>query len=722
VRNFDLATAIQIAGMLYLLMPLIVWISLRGERSHAAALWCCGGILFGVGTMLIGLRGQIPPWVSITVGNLLQFGAGMIRVQSLRLDLGKPWRTVSIMSAGLGYLVILEIVQVGMENGWLRLQFALLTLGLLVTYQAVLARRIGREQLSRNANWIAGVYFFLGGMVALRFIELIVDPSADSILIPHPTTFLLVVAGLLSAVIGNAAYIGVFLDRSRRLANMETLRLLSHALEQIPASVVITDAQANIQYVNAGFTKVTGYAATEVFGKNPRILQSGLTPREIYLEMWGKLRQGLSWGGEISNKRKNDEIYWEEANIAPVKNLVGVISHYVAVKTDITSRKQAVEALRVSEHRLRLLADNARDVIWNMTADGTITDISPSVEAVRGYTPEEAIHQTADQILTPDSQAIVLGFLTQMHGDMAAGRPLQSFRGELEYLCKDGSTFWGEVMAYPLFDADGIVQILGVTRDIAEHRRRKVELEEESRRLAEQITHMDRQRSMGEMAASLSHELNQPLTAILTNAQVAQRGMKANRLDVERVGEFLDKIIFNTRRAGEIIDKIRGFIRPADVTHLPVNLLKLVGDVINLVAPEAAENKVAIIVVPAVDPVWVKGDALQLSQVLINVYRNAIEALQRSVRREIHVRLLPIGDRVTLRISDSGPGLTPDMLQKVGTPFLTTKAGGLGLGLTIARSIIAQHQGALSVGNADGGGARIDIDLPLLSARAEVPA
>lgn len=154
----------------------------------------------------------------------------------------------------------------------------------------------------------------------------------------------------LNARIVNIADKPVVLSVARDMTKRKTaeikLRTLSTAIEQSPVSVVITDLDANIEYVNPRFTEVTGYTAEEAIGQNPRILQSGLTPKEIHLELWGKLVNGQIWHGEMINKRKNGEIYWEDAHIAPVKDGTGVIKRYVATKVDISERKLMEEKVK----------------------------------------------------------------------------------------------------------------------------------------------------------------------------------------------------------------------------------------------------------------------------------------------------------------------------------------------------------------------------------------
>jgi diguanylate cyclase (GGDEF)-like protein/PAS domain S-box-containing protein len=134
--------------------------------------------------------------------------------------------------------------------------------------------------------------------------------------------------------------LGIYEDITEHRHADERLQQLSIAVEQSPASVVITDLDARIQYVNPRFTEVTGYSADEAIGQNPRILQSTLTAAEIYTDMWSRLTSGVPWHGELINRRKDGAIYWEDSQIAPVKNLAGAITHYVAIKTDITERKK----------------------------------------------------------------------------------------------------------------------------------------------------------------------------------------------------------------------------------------------------------------------------------------------------------------------------------------------------------------------------------------------
>ena len=239
--------------------------------------------------------------------------------------------------------------------------------------------------------------------------------------------------------------------------------------------------------------------------------------------------------------------------------------------------------------------------------------------------------------------------------------------------------------------------------------------------LGNQIAHLDRQRGFGLVAASLAHELNQPLTAILASAQAAQRGTAANRLDPARGSELLDKIIFNTRRISGITERIRSFIQPGEPEAGPVDLEKITREMLDLVKPDLRRQRIRVAFPAGGGPFLVRGDAIQLSQVVLNVLRNAIEAVQLVKDRSIQIQLTRSADEALLSIRDTGPGLVHGQADQVGTPYFTTKDQGLGIGLSISTAILRQFQGGLVIGNAEGGGACVDIRLPLLSVGGALP-
>ena len=176
---------------------------------------------------------------------------------------------------------------------------------------------------------------------------------------------------------------------AQRIQSDDQLRKLSVAVEQSAVSVVITDLDARIEYVNLRFAEVTGYSREEALGQNPRMLQSGQTSSATYPEMWQALRSGHVWKGELINKRKNGEAYWEESQIAPVKDATGVVTHYVAVKTDITARKRVEEKLVLAAN----VFTHSREGITIADANGVIIDVNNSFSRITGYSREEALGQ-----------------------------------------------------------------------------------------------------------------------------------------------------------------------------------------------------------------------------------------------------------------------------------------------------------------------------------------
>ena len=199
--------------------------------------------------------------------------------------------------------------------------------------------------------------------------EISLIPETEQSLVSWLHAFAQIMGALFVLAVISAIY---FFFQNRKLKRRlqksreheDRLRTVYTAIEQSPASVVIADADANISYVNPRFTEVTGYTLNEVLGHNPRLLHSGLTGSELYDAMWEKLSRGENWSGEFVNRRKNGEIYWEQAHISPILNTEGKVTQYVAVKLDITDRKRREQHERVHNRVLELLSRGASlDVI-----------------------------------------------------------------------------------------------------------------------------------------------------------------------------------------------------------------------------------------------------------------------------------------------------------------------------------------------------------------------
>ena len=271
------------------------------------------------------------------------------------------------------------------------------------------------------------------------------------------------------ALSGSAGYF--FYQRSReRLAAEAKLRTLYAAIEQSPAAVVIADLNSCIQYVNPKFTATTGYSAAEAAGQNPRIFRSGQTAKETYVELWGKLSSGQAWEGELLNKRKNGELYWEEVRIAPVKNPAGSVTHYVAVKVDITARKQVEEELEL----FRLMVEKTGDCTFMIDDDDDCRMMYVNEAAVRHYGASRA------EILTwriPDWDPNFSYDMLPQH--VANIKKVKHLTIESQHRLKDGSIVPVEVsLNYVLYK--GRHCHVGHFRNISDRKR----LEDQVRQLA----------------------------------------------------------------------------------------------------------------------------------------------------------------------------------------------------------------------------------------------
>ena len=288
-------------------------------------------------------------------------------------------------------------------------------------------------------------------------------------------------------------------------------------------------------------------------------------------------------------------------------------------------------------------------------------------------------------------------------------------RFQMELSCRV-SRKWHEISAEGLMRPEGgaVITYADVTS------RKSAELEAREQR--QELAHLTRVAMLGELSGALAHELNQPLTAILSNAQAAQRMLAREPIDLIEVGEILRDIAEDDRRAGEVIQRLRAMLRKDEAKLLPLGVNELVAEVLSFAHSDLITRNVSVTteLAPELPPVY--GDRVQLQQVLLNLVLNACEAMSARQREERRLTLVAVRDGeagVRVSVVDRGTGIPADELERVFTPFFTTKEHGLGLGLSICRSIVEAHGGRLWASNNEECGATFHLTLPLPAAAPE---
>ena len=442
-------------------MPSALWLLLRQTPAHGLALWCCGGLAFGLGLMLLGSRGMLAEWMTFGLANSLLFSGTALWVLALRRKLGRPMPVIGLVLFNLVFWLVYEVFSTWWVNPTWRFLWSVSIVCGMLFWVAGLARELGLRRKSFSAQVVALVYMALGMLLSFRAISVLLGLTQPGALNVDALSMVVITMGVLTSVLGNIGFLGLVMERVTR------------------KSLAIAQAQAR---------------------------------------------------------------------------------------------------------------------------------------------------------------------------------------------------------------------------------------QEEAARLLQQITQLERQRSMGQIAASLGHELSQPLTnlhLIIDHMAMAQKSHDARSL-----ANDLQALQRNTQKATDILHRIRTFIRTQDIQFEPVELGQVIADVNDLIHDLSFNESVHIQVSLPAEKAWVQGDAVQLSQILLNVLRNAIQATHGQPDRRIQINVRREKTSLVLEVVDNGPGMTPDVLAQIATPFFSTKPDGLGVGLSIAQSIAKQHRGSLQMDNHPDGGARVCLRLP----------
>ncbi len=372
----------------------------------------------------------------------------------------------------------------------------------------------------------------------------------------------------------------------------------------------------------------------------------------------------------------------------------------------------AREATREGEQRLALAADAAALGVWVRDLVRREVWVSEHWRTLFGFEPLQCVTlELLLQRVHPDDREAVRRTLRETEQGQGSDRYEMEYRIELPR----GGLRWIGSRGRVERQADGTPTLVrGVSLDISKRKLAELDLQQKQR----EITHLSRVAVLGELSGALAHELNQPLTAILSNAQAAQRFLRQDPADVAEVAEILQDIVDEDRRAGEIIRRLRGLFDNGATSRQRVDANALVLAVLRILRNDLINHGVALTTQLAPEAVPLHADQVQLEQVLVNLVVNACDAMAPLERgaRALLASVARDGDgHVQISIVDSGGGIRPDILAQIFNPFYTTKEHGMGLGLSISRNIVNAHEGRLWAEN-NGRGASFHLRLPLAGA------
>ncbi|HWU40991.1 MAG TPA: PAS domain S-box protein, partial [Candidatus Acidoferrum sp.] len=466
------------------------------------------------------------------------------------------------------------------------------------------------------------------------------------------------------------------------------------------------DMDGRIKEFNDCFREMTGYTSEELL----KMSYWDLTPEqwhEFEQKIIGEqvLIQGYSEIYEEEYRRKDGMVFPVELRTFFVRGAMGRM--WVIVR-DITDRKRAEVALRESEERFRQVAENVADFIWEVDPEGLYRYTSPSVEKILGYRPEELVGKVHFYDLFAPEERDALK--AAAFGVFAAKQPFRAFPNL--NVSKSGRGVLLETSGAPVLDADGkLLGYRGADTDVTERKRAEGEVD----RLRRELAHMSRVTMMGELTASLAHELNQPLTAIVSNAHAGERYLAGPTPPLEELRAILADVSADAQRAGEVIRRLRGLLKKDTTRFLPLDLNELIREVVALTQTDALIRHQPIALTLALDLPPIRGDRVQLQQVLLNLVLNGMEAMEPlpATARQLSLQTLPAGTAVRVAVQDRGPGIPPDKRETIFDAFVTTKTQGLGMGLAISRSIVEAHGGRIWVENNPERGATFWFSLPV---------
>ena len=480
-------------------------------------------------------------------------------------------------------------------------------------------------------------------------------------------------------------------------------RELRQMVDSVPGMIAVANSAGQQEYANKRFLDFTGTTVEELRGFDGLNLLIHPDEREMVINEWLRC-SALGQPLELDHRLKRfDGVYrWVRVRVDPLLDDRGRIVRWYGLLTDIDDQRRAEEALRDSEQHLRLLVETIPALVSRTTAEGTPDYVN---RRIVDYTGQE-LEQIGWHVFHPDDRN---SHWQKFRHALESGEPWED---TYRLRRADGEYRWFHERSEPLLDRSGrVVCWYFVSVDVNDNR----EMEEALRSTRRKLSAAMQIATVAEMSASIAHEINQPLASVVTNAHACQTWLSHDPPNLERAQATLERIIRDGHSAAEVVRRIRALFKEAAPVKAPLDINQIVAEVLRVLSDELRDNSIVVETELAVDLPRIVGDHVQIQQTLINLVHNATEAMAVLIARpkSLVVRSRREGDHLLVEVRDFGVGIKDPTL--VFEPFFTTKESGMGMGLSISRSIVEAHGGRIWATANEDAGTTISFTLPLAS-------
>jgi two-component system sensor kinase FixL len=472
--------------------------------------------------------------------------------------------------------------------------------------------------------------------------------------------------------------------------------------------IFVIDPEGTILLTNRHAIEHSGYTESEIVGSNIKRFFTENSQQTCDCN-FPRLRETGSNRADIEFVCRDGRVLQMECSATAVPDEAGNFTTFLIIQRDVTERAQAAEALADSERRFKAIFNSTYQLIGLLDAAGTVLEVNLTALDFLGMEQSDMVGrplwEAVSSLLSQKAQERVRSAVQ----DACDGSPV---RYDEEVVLANGERRIVDFTLKPVADENGkTVLIIPEARDITESRH----AEEEARRHLQEAAHVMRLGTMGEMASTIAHELNQPLTALVSYCGTAKSLTEAGPFESDKLASILDRATEQAHRASQIIRHFREFVCKGNQQRQWVSLDRLVEGAVELLRGELRKADVMLELHLGSGECRVDVDRIQLEQVIINLLRNSIEAIVQSGREggrvDIYTRTLP-DKTLELTVIDNGPGVAPELQDHIFEPFRSDKTTGMGMGLSISRSIIESHGGRLWNNRYQQGGAQFGFTLP----------